>query len=116
MQARAVHNRYYDQGISAFSLHPGIVPTNLQSADPTVFGSFIRHMVHWHIMPGSVTPTDGTRTTLFCATSSDAVKNSGQFFLPFGKLDPRAAKWIDDETAVSKLWDESGKMLKEHGY
>ena len=74
IHARAIHNRYHSEGISAFSLHTGIAATNLQSADPTLFGTLIRIMVRWHIMPGSISVADNARTTLFCATSPDAVK------------------------------------------
>lgn len=113
MQTRAIHNRYRSEGISSFSLHPGIMPTNLQSADPTLFGIFIRKMVHWHLMPGSVTVVDGARTTLFCATSPDAAKNSGQFFVPYGKVDHGPDKWTTDDKAVHELWEASDKMLKD---
>lgn len=116
MQTRAIHNRYRSEGISSFSLHPGISATNLQSADPTLFGTFIRKMVHWHIMPGLVTVADGARTTLFCATNPDATTNSGQFFVPYGKVDHGPDKWTTDDKAVQELWEASNKMLKDRGY
>ncbi|KAF6229468.1 hypothetical protein HO173_011508 [Letharia columbiana] len=46
--ARALHDRLHGKGIS---VHPGIVATNLQSADPSLFGSFVRHMVRWYVKP-----------------------------------------------------------------
>ncbi len=114
MQTRAIHNHYRSEGISAFSLHPGIIPTNIQSADPTLFGISIRKMIHW-LMPGSVTVADGARTTLFCATSPDAAKNSGHFFVPYGKVDHGPGKWTTDDEAVQELWEASNKMLKDCG-
>lgn len=59
---------------------------------------------------------DGARTSLFCATSPEAVGNSGGFFLPFGKADGRVERWTGDEGAVERLWEESGKMLRGRGF
>ena len=116
MQARGIHNRYHSEGISAVSLHPGITATNLQSADPTLFGTFVRKMVHWHIMPGYVPVADSARTILFCATSPDAAKNSGQFYSPRGKVNHGPDKWTNDDKAVIELWEKSGIMLTDRGY
>lgn len=49
IHARALHNRLHGKGISAYSLHPGIVATNLQTADPSLFGTFLRLMVRWYV-------------------------------------------------------------------
>ncbi|MCJ1460130.1 hypothetical protein MMC28_010509 [Mycoblastus sanguinarius] len=117
IHARALHNRLSRQGISAFSLHPGIIYTNLQAADTSIFpGVFLRYAVRWGIIPGVISPTDGARTTLFCATSPRAVENSGGYFMPIGKLDKRPDKWNNDDKLVGKLWDESERMLKEAGF
>ena len=107
MQTRAIHSRHHSEGTSSFSLHPGVIPTNLQSADRTLFGTFLRKMVHWHIMPGTVTVADGARTTLFCATSPDAVKNSGQFFIPYGQVNhgPKSGR------TTTKLWRSCGRRV-----
>ncbi|KAL8842405.1 MAG: hypothetical protein Q9170_000533 [Blastenia crenularia] len=112
IHARAIHNRYSNEGILAFSVHPGISKTNLQAGDPTFIGSLIRTLVR--VLP-SVSPQDAAWTPLFCATSTDAPVNSGGFFVPYGKLDHRADKWNEKEKTVVDLWDQSEKMLKEAG-
>ena len=66
-------------------------------------------------MPGTATVADGARTTLFCATSHDAAKNSGHFFLPYGKVNHGPDKWTNDDKAVEELWEKSKKMLKNCG-
>jgi retinol dehydrogenase-12 len=94
LHARALHDRFRHLGITAYSLHPGIIKTNLQAADPTLFGTFIRAAVGWGIFPGTISIPDGARTTLFCAVDERAVEGSGGYFVPFGKMDGKGTgKW-----------------------
>ena len=94
LHARALHDRFRHLGITAYSLHPGIIKTNLQAADPTLFGTFIRAAVGWGILPGTISIPDGARTTLFCAVDERAVEGSGGYFVPFGKVDGKGTgKW-----------------------
>jgi len=57
--------------IRAYVLHPGVVETNLQAADPTLLGRSIKFAVRWGLVPGKLGREDGARTTLACATSDD---------------------------------------------
>ena len=67
-------------------------------------------------MPGTMSVEDGTRTQLCCATSERVVEYSGCYIAPFGKLDKRPDKWINDDELVGRLWDESERMLREKGF
>ena len=49
IHARALNDRLRSKGISAYSVHPGIVATNLQTAVPGFFGTFLRLMVRWYV-------------------------------------------------------------------
>ncbi|MCJ1395807.1 hypothetical protein MMC18_008693 [Xylographa bjoerkii] len=89
------------------------VTTNLQAADPSFVGTFIRLLVKF--APTTMSIPDGARTTLFCATSAEAPRYSGQYFVPFGKVDSKAEKWINDKAAVDKLWNMSNKALEKAG-
>jgi retinol dehydrogenase 12 len=114
ISTKAINDRYSGQGVTAYSLHPGIIKTNLQSNYPGMVGKLAR--VSMAITPTS-TVQDGARTTLYCATSLEAAKHSGHFFVPFGKLDDhRAKRWIEDPEAVDKLWDLASKQLSTHGF
>lgn len=116
IHARALHNRLHTKGISAFSVHPGIVDTNLQAGDPTAFGSFVKYMVRWGIIPGTMPVADGATAPLFCATSEKAARYSGAYFTPFGVLDSRPEKWTEDAKMVGRVWDESERMVREAGF
>ena len=114
IHARALHNRLHEKGISAYSLHPGIILTNLQSKNPTFIGTLMKYAVKWGIAPGTVSVREGARTTLFCATSWEA--KSGEYYVPPGKVDEKADKYCGNGNLVEKLWTESERMLKEAGF
>ena len=113
LHARALNTRLAPLGITAYSLNPGIVPTNLQAADPTFVGSMIRFLVGHKILPGVVSVEDGARTTLFCAVSPEAVGGAGGFFVLGGKVDKRGEKWVGGE---ERLWEGSERMVREAGF
>lgn len=112
--ARALHERLHDKGIGAYSLHPGIVLTNLQNSNPTLIGSMIKRAVKWGIIPGTVSVKEGAKTTLFCATSDKA--RSGGYHVPPGKVDEKAEKYCGNEKLVENLWVESERMLENAGF
>jgi hypothetical protein len=67
-------------------------------------------------MPGTASVADGARTTLYCATSPEAVKGSGGYSVPYGKMDGRVDKWCENEGLVGRLWVESERMVRQAGF
>ena len=118
MHARALQDRLRaTDSISAFAVHPGISSTNLQSADPTLFGTFIRYAVRLRIIPGTVPPAEAARTTVWCATSERAASECGGMYVsPGEKVDRKVERWTADKELVERLWTESERMLKEKGF
>lgn len=125
--AIVLHTHHLDTRFSAaslpiltFSAHPGFISTNLQSVDPTYMGKFIKYMMKWGLLPGTLSREDGARTTLACATSGEGsiLSGSGFFFRPFGKRDKQGDTLIQKyapQKLEEKLWDASEKMLKAKG-
>ena len=114
IHSRALHEKYFEkQGIKAYSVHPGVVFTNLQNGNPTLMGSALKLAVRFGIIPGTVNVKEGVKPTLFCATSQSAI--SGKFYGPGEKVDPRAEK-ASGGGLVERLWDESERMLREAGF
>lgn len=109
----AITERYQAQGITAYSLHPGIIKTNLQSHGPGILGALSRFGMK--VFP-TISALDGSRTSLYCATSPEAPKMAGHFFVPYGKLDNRPNKWLKDPKTVKKLWDLADKQLTKNGF
>lgn len=93
---------FYATGVTAYSVHPGYVPSNLQSHDPTIIGSAIRLAMKL----SRTTALQGALTTLYCATSPEApAVGAGRFFVPVGKLDARADTWFADTEGNKRLWE-----------
>ncbi|KAK0761492.1 hypothetical protein N5P37_006444 [Trichoderma harzianum] len=108
--AKELNDRYSSQGITAYSVHPGIVKSNLQGHDPTLMGKVVR--VAMKLGAGD-TPLHGALNSLYCATSPSApVQGQGRFFVPVGKPDSRADKWIKDREGNSRLWELGESQLK----
>lgn len=111
--AKAINDRYQNLGIAAYSLHPGIIKTNLQSHNPSLLGTISRFAMK---MAPTLSAIDGTRASLYCATSPKAASQGGMFFAPLGKLDHRADKWFNDPDAVARLWDLAFSQLAKSGF
>ncbi|KAM5386659.1 hypothetical protein ACJZ2D_000622 [Fusarium nematophilum] len=111
--AKAITDRYRARGVTAYSVHPGLIQTNLQSHNTSVLGALTR--VAFKIGPSS-TPIDGSRTSLFCATSPKATQFAGLFLVPFGKVSTGPDKWLNDAEAVDKLWRLAKSQLETHGF
>ena len=105
---RHSHAKQYT-GVTAYSVHPGIVRSNLQGHDPTVLGSVVRTVMK---VAARSTPLEGALNSLFCATSPRApIMGQGQYFVPVGKLDSRAANWLNDSKTNKKLWQQSEDLI-----
>jgi len=115
VHAKAIDSRYNAQGISAYSVHPGIVNTNLQKGISTLLGPVIRATVKLGIMPGCVSVADGAQAVLFCAANADAPKGSGGYFLPKGEQSKNADTYIKDKAVVDGLWEAGEGQLKGSG-
>ncbi|GIJ82873.1 hypothetical protein Asppvi_001388 [Aspergillus pseudoviridinutans] len=86
--------------ITAYSLNPGNIKTNLQQNVASISGTIIRGLTF--ISQFSLLSTDdGSRASLFCATSPNAPQSAGKYHEPFGKV----SKKKFDHKQAEKLWD-----------
>lgn len=111
--AKAITDRYKAIGITAYSLHPGLIKSNLQSHDTSFLGMLSRTAMR--IFP-TLSPLDGARTSLYCATSPNAPSYAGRYFTPFGKVGTKENKWLDDAKCVDRLWTLATNQLRDHGF
>lgn len=84
------------RGISAYSLHPGVVASDI-----------------WRRVPGPVralmtrrmlSTEDGARTSLYCATSPEVAQVSGRYYDKCAQRDPNPAATAD---LAAELWQRS---------
>ena len=50
IHARALQDRYNEKGISAYSVHPGVINTNLQNAGQGLFSTFVKYACRWLVI------------------------------------------------------------------
>jgi retinol dehydrogenase 12 len=84
------------QGITSYSLHPGVVASDIWRRVP------------WPIRPlmklRMITPEQGARTTLYCATSDEVATASGHYYDRCQERQPSPAATAELARA---LWDHS---------
>ncbi|QRV81922.1 short chain dehydrogenase [Ceratobasidium sp. AG-Ba] len=90
--------RYGAQGVVSMSLHPGVIRTELQ-----------RHMsvgkVTETLFGGMLSPVSlGVLTPLYAGTAPEGAKLSGQYLIPWCRLDEPRADTRDEELG-RKLWE-----------
>ncbi|KAH6971423.1 hypothetical protein BKA56DRAFT_557242 [Ilyonectria sp. MPI-CAGE-AT-0026] len=111
--AKELNDRFSSLGVTAYSLHPGIVRSNLQSHDTTVVGTVVRAVIK--VTPHS-TPLEGAYNSLFSATSPLApTMGQGKFFIPVGKLESQADNWLNDVETNGRLWQWGEEQLARLG-
>ncbi len=102
-------NRLNPDGITANSLHPGVVGTRFaHSRDPKKSNFLMKWSRNFML-----SPEEGAETSVYLASSEEVKDQSGQYFK---KMKPvSAAKASYDLDSVQRLWDLSLEMtgLKE---
>jgi retinol dehydrogenase 14 len=92
-------------GVTANSLHPGVVRTNFGAEDQAGWFAVVSRV----ILPFLKTPAQGAETPLYLASSPDIDGVTGQFF---AKRKPRTANKVAYDTDKSaRLWRVSADMV-----
>jgi dehydrogenase/reductase SDR family protein 13 len=100
--ARALAKRYKDKQITAYSLHPGVIATNLSAKIP--LASFFTALIK------TKTVAQGAATTVYCAVKPGLENESGRYF-DNSTVTNLADKWTD--TDINTLWDWTEKVIRE---
>jgi len=108
--AREFNKRYSAEGIKAFSLHPGVIPTELSRHMIGPVGKAIFGVIGKAFLK---TIPQGSATTLYCATAPEVEDKGGLYFADC-QVANSPNKEITDEIAL-QLWElsENAVGLKE---
>lgn len=92
LQASDLARRLSDTGVSAFSVHPGWVRTNLVRHRAPVW---VQNIVMRPLsgLLGMMSPEDGAQTTLHCLLDDDAPNHSGGYFSQISIFYPDRSDW-----------------------
>ncbi|NCG21320.1 MAG: SDR family NAD(P)-dependent oxidoreductase [Rhodobacterales bacterium] len=89
--------RLADRNITTYSLHPGVVASDVWRQVPWPFESLIKRFM--------LTVEDGALTTLYCATSVEAGKETGLYYDESKVKKP--SRLARDEALATELWKRS---------
>jgi NAD(P)-dependent dehydrogenase (short-subunit alcohol dehydrogenase family) len=101
---KSLAEKYKDKGILAYSLHPGVVNTNIWNGTKGILTALV-----WMLKLFMITPEKGAETTIYLATQPKLEKKSGLYFkrCKVAKTAPIA----DNVAARNKLWAISEKLV-----
>uniref|UniRef100_A0A3P8WYG1 Si:dkey-23o4.6 n=1 Tax=Cynoglossus semilaevis TaxID=244447 RepID=A0A3P8WYG1_CYNSE len=106
--SRELARKLRGTGVSSFSLHPGVIRTELG-----------RHVQGWFPLLGALlslpslllmkTPIQGCQTTLYCALTPGLDQKTGSYFSDCAEKE--AAPEGRDDAVAKRLWDESARLV-----
>uniref|UniRef100_A0A672HU82 Retinol dehydrogenase 13-like n=1 Tax=Salarias fasciatus TaxID=181472 RepID=A0A672HU82_SALFA len=105
---RELAKKLQGTGVTTYSLHPGVIRTELgRHFWPTI--PLWRRVVFTPLIYLIKTPTEGAQTTIYCAVEESLKDESGLYY---SDCAPKTAapQALDDE-AAKKLWDLSASMV-----
>ena len=101
---RELSKRLEGTHVTANSLHPGAVSTDLQRH--SFLGSTLLAPFRWYLFK---TAEQGAQTTIYCAVSEEMEGVSGKYLADCAFKEP--CKGAQDDDAAKKLWDLSLKLV-----
>ncbi|XP_026233714.1 retinol dehydrogenase 11 [Anabas testudineus] len=105
---RELASRLQGTGVTVYSLHPGVIRTELGR-------HFFPSLPLWKrmlIIPMGMlikSPWEGAQTTIYCAVDESVSNNSGLYYSDCAPK--KAAPQAQDDAAAKKLWDLSTSMV-----
>ncbi|XP_071378562.1 retinol dehydrogenase 12 isoform X1 [Centroberyx affinis] len=105
---RELAARLQDTGVTAYSLHPGVIHTELGRH---LFPSFAlwKRLIALPLLMLIKTPREGAQTTIHCAVEESLANDNGLYY---SDCTPKeAAPQARDDAAAKKLWDLSASMV-----
>ena len=101
---REFARRNADTGITAYSLHPGGVGTNL-------FGRGVVPRTLYRMLGGFFSPARGAKTSVYLATQDNIENHSGAYFNEFQNVKSGSLKLSNDKAIAQQLWEVSEALV-----
>jgi retinol dehydrogenase 13 len=107
---RELAKKLKDTGVTANSLHPGIVDTELMRHMGVINSYFGKVLVYPFLWIFTKRPTSGAQTTLYCALDPSLENVSGEYFSDCKKVE--VADQAKDDQMAEWLWKLSEKWTR----
>ncbi|CAH0600357.1 unnamed protein product [Chrysodeixis includens] len=102
------------QGINTYSLHPGVIKTELlRHVDDTFFWG-ARTAMNVFVGPFMKSPESGAQTTIYCAVDELCANETGLYYSDC--VVKKAAPTARNDADAKKLWDLSVELVKLGDY
>jgi len=102
--ASEVQRRFGSQGVTAYSLHPGVISTNL------AHNSWWFSLYYAISRPFQKSVEQGAATTVYCATAPEIKNEGGKYFDSCKVAEPKPQAMMTSEV-TAKLWEISEEMI-----
>lgn len=97
-------------GVTTYSLHPGVVKTELGRHLDGLYFKGARVLVGTLFRPWMKSPEQGAQTTIHCAIDEQAANETGLYYSDCKVKRPSSQ--AEDEEVAKRLWEESVKIVK----
>ena len=105
--ARALASRFENKGVTAYSLHPGAIKTNLGSKIP--LSKYLAPVVMMLIKEKTI--AEGAATTVYCAVKPGLESENGRYF-DDSTVTNLADQWTDAD--LNRFWQWTENIIQEH--
>lgn len=102
LHAKELAARYGAQGLHTYSLHPGVIASDVWREVPQPFRALLKLRM--------ISNEEGAKTTLYCATSPEVAAHNGRYYDECAEKEPSAAA-LDAELA-KELWTQSEAFVE----
>ncbi|RYZ03965.1 MAG: SDR family oxidoreductase [Myxococcales bacterium] len=101
LHAKELARRYGERGLHAYSLHPGVIASDVWRQIPQPF--------RWLMMRSMISNAEGAQTTLHCATSTEVASDNGLYYDESRVKEPSAS--AQDPQLARELWERSERFV-----
>ncbi len=96
LHAQELARRLDDTGVTSYSLHPGVIASDIWRRVPWPVRPLIKLRMR--------SPREGAATSLYCATSPDVASDSGRYY---ENSSPKAPSAVATPELARELWDRT---------
>lgn len=97
LHAKALAKRFGAKGLHAYSLHPGVIASDVWREIP--------QPVRWFMLRNMISNEAGAKTTLYCAASPEVAEHHGRYYDECAEKEP--SKPAQDAALADELWNKS---------
>lgn len=105
LHARELNQRLKDDGVTAYSVHPGVVRTSLGAGGDSWLVGIGMKLIGWRLR----SPHEGAATTVWAATDPAIVEMAGEYFADCAPS--KSTRHAKDDAQAEALWDISTQLV-----